>query len=66
MNLADRLIWFGPIWLTKLQLRNAGFNILNGPNFALPHLILVAAAGGSIISAITTSRQVHMVAKVET
>jgi hypothetical protein len=49
----------------KLQLRGEGFNILNQANFALPNFNLGTAAGGSIASTITSSRQIQMVAKIE-
>jgi len=49
----------------KMQLRGEGFNILNRANFALPNINLGAAAGGTISSTITTSRQIQMVAKIE-
>jgi hypothetical protein len=48
----------------KLQLRGEAFNIMNQANFALPNFNLGTAAGGSITSTITTSRQIQVVAKV--
>lgn len=49
----------------RLQLRGEGFNVLNRANFALPNLNLGTAAGGTISSTITTSRQIQLVAKLE-
>jgi hypothetical protein len=49
----------------KLQIRGEGFNILNNSNYALPNFNLGTAAGGSIASTITSSRQIQLVGKVE-